>query len=229
VSFAGVLLVPPVLWVVYTGGAHLLTLGSIRRGPSSSRRAALTFDDGPDPLHTPKVLDLLRRFEARGTFFLVGERAMRAPGLVREIVAEGHELGNHTWSHRNLWFCGPRRTVQEIERGHDLLTEVAREAPRWFRPPWGMVNLAVAGVTHRLRTPCVLWSVQPEGLRPVPAARLAEHVLRRAHPGAIVDLHDAPGVPGAPERLRDALPTILSGLLAGGYELVSLGTLLSGA
>jgi peptidoglycan/xylan/chitin deacetylase (PgdA/CDA1 family) len=190
---------------------------------------ALTFDDGPDPIHTPKVLDLLREFDARGTFFLVGQRVARAPELVRRIVAEGHELGNHTWSHRNLWLCGPRETAREIERGHRALEELAGLAPRWFRPPWGMVNLAVFPVARRLRTPCVLWSIQPEGLRPVPPDRLARSVLRRAHPGVIVDLHDAPGVPGAPERLLAALPPILSGLRDEGYELVSLGTLLSRA
>lgn len=226
-SFVPLLLIPPALWAAYTWGAHLLTLGAIRRGPESQRRVALTFDDGPDPVHTPKLLDLLHAFRAHGTFFLVGQRASTAPEVVRRIVAEGHEIGNHTWSHRNLWTCGPRQTAREIEKGHRILAEVARHSPAWFRPPWGMVNLAVFGVTRRLGTPCILWSVQPEGLRPVPPDRLARHVLTRVHPGAIVDLHDAPGVPGAPERLLAALPQILSGLRAQGYAPVSLGALLS--
>jgi len=187
---------------------------------------ALTFDDGPDPVRTPELLDLLREFEVRGTFFLVGQRAMRAPEVVRRIVSEGHEIGNHTWSHRNLWTCGPRQTAGEIERGYRILAEVAGRAPAWFRPPWGVVNLAVFVMTRRLGTPCVLWSVQPEGLRPVPPDRLARYVQARARPGAIVDLHDAEGVRGAPERLLAALPTMISGLRADGYELVSLGTLL---
>ncbi len=219
--------IPPALWAAYTWGAHLLAPTTIRWGSSARRRVALTFDDGPDPVHTPELLDLLRKFEVRGTFFLVGQRAMRAPEVVRRIVSEGHEIGNHTWSHRNLWTCGPRQTAGEIERGHRILAEVAGRAPAWFRPPWGMVNLAVFVVTRRLRTPCVLWSVQPEGLRPVPADRSVRYVLSRAHPGAIVDLHDAEGVRGAPERLLAALPAMISGLRASGYELVSLGTLLS--
>jgi peptidoglycan/xylan/chitin deacetylase (PgdA/CDA1 family) len=229
VSLTTLLLIPPALWMGYTWGAHLLTLGAIRRGPRSGRRVALTFDDGPDLVHTPKLLDLLHEVGARGTFFLVGQRVSQARALVRRIAAEGHEVGNHTWSHRNLWTCGPRETEREIERGHRILEDVAERAPSWFRPPWGAVNLAVFRVIRRLRTPCVLWSVQPEGLRPVPPDRLTSHLLTHAHPGAIVDLHDAPGVRGAPERLLAALPSMLSGLRARGYELVPLGTLLSGA
>lgn len=228
-SLAPLLLIPPALWALYTWGGHVLTLGAIRHGPGARRRLALTFDDGPDPVHTPKVLDLLRSMGAHATFFLVGERAVRVPELVRRIVEEGHELGNHTWSHRNLWACGPRQTVGEIVEGHRVLERAAGSAPRWFRPPWGMVNLAVFRATRRLGTPCVFWSLQPEGLRPVPPARQTRYVLARAHPGAIVDLHDAPGVQGAPERLLAALPSMISGLRARGYELVSLGTLLSGA
>ncbi len=228
-SVAPLFLIPPALWAAYTWGAHLLTLGAIWRGPNTHRRVALTFDDGPDPVHTPKLLDLLQESGAPGTFFLVGQRAARAPDLVRRIVDEGHEIANHTWSHRNLWTCGPRGTEREIERSHWLLTEVAGRPPAWFRPPWGMVNLAAFGVTRRLQTPCVLWTIQPERLRPVPPERLALSVLRRARPGAIVDLHDAEGVAGAPARLLAALPRMISGLKAQGYELVSLRTLLSGA
>lgn len=226
-SLAPLLLLPPALWATYTWGAHLLTLGAIRHGPNTRRRVALTFDDGPDLVHTPKLLNLLQAFGVRGTFFLIGQRASRAPELVRRIVEEGHEIGNHTWSHRNLWACGPRQTAGEIMRGHRILEEIVDHAPRWFRPPWGMVNLAIFAATRRLRTPCVFWSVQPEGLRPVPPDRMADAVLASARPGAIVDLHDAEGVRGAPERLLAALPPMISGLRAQGYELVSLGALLS--
>ncbi len=222
-------LLPPALLAAYTCGAHLFTLGAVWRGPRTRRRLALTFDDGPDPVHTPRLLDALGESGVPGTFFLIGERASRAPRLVRRIADEGHEIGNHTWSHRNLWTWGLRRTEAEIVRGHRVIEELAGDPPRWFRPPWGMVNLAVFSVIRRLRTPCVFWSIQPEGLRPARAERLAARVLARARPGSIVDLHDAPGVRGAPERLLAALPAMTSGLRARGYELVSLGTLLAGA
>ena len=222
-------LLPGALWVGYAAGAHLLALGAIRRGPRTARRVALTFDDGPDLVHTPKVLDLLSEAGARATFFVVGERAAGAPDLVREMVARGHEVENHTWSHANLWFRGPNRTEREITRAHDLIADLTGRPPRFFRPPWGMVNLAVFPTLRRLGTRCVLWSVQPEGLRPVAPAEIAARVIRGIGPGAIVDLHDAEGVRGAPGRLLEALPRMLEGLSAAGYACVPLAELLSPA
>lgn len=228
-SLVRLLLLPPALWATYAWGAHLLTLGAIWSGPRSARRAALTFDDGPDPVHTPRLLALLDEARVRGTFFLVGERVARAPQVARAIAAAGHELGNHTWSHRNLWGCSPRETEREIRRGDEAIASATGQRPRYFRPPWGMVNLAVFPALRRLGTPCVFWSLQPEGLRACPPHRMAERVSRSIRPGAIVDLHDADGVPGAGGRLIEALPTMIERLRAEGYELVPLGELLRAA
>ena len=213
-------------WGVYTWGAHLLTPASSWRGPATARRVALTFDDGPDPAWTPRVLDLLAEKRVRGSFFLVGERAARAPEVVRRIAAEGHEVASHAWTHRSLWLLGPRATESAVGRTHELLTALTGQAPRHFRPPWGMVNAALYGALRRHGERLVFWSLQPEGLRPVPAERQARRVLERAHPGAIVDLHDAEGTPAAPERLLIALPAMIDGLRDAGYELVTVAELL---
>lgn len=223
------LLAPGLLWAGYTAGAHLRAFSSIRRGPGAARRIALTFDDGPDPVNTPKVLALLQAHRARGTFFVIGERAARAPEIVQEMAARGHEVENHSWSHSNLWCCGPRRTAAEISRVQDLVGNLTGRPPQFFRPPWGMVNLAVFPTLRRLGIRCVLWTVQPEGLRAVEPGEIAVRVLRGARPGAIVDLHDAEGVRGAPARLLEALPPMLEGLADAGYECVSLAELLAGA
>jgi peptidoglycan/xylan/chitin deacetylase (PgdA/CDA1 family) len=196
------------------------------RGSGRGRRLALTFDDGPDPAWTPRILDTLAAAGVRATFFLVGERAARAPALVRAMAGAGHEIGNHSWSHRSLWLSGPRQTDDEIGRAHALLADLAGQAPRHFRPPWGMVNAAMFPVLRRWQERCVFWSIQSEGLRRQRAARQAAHVLRRAHPGAIVDLHDAEGVAGAPARLHEALPAMIQGLRASGYSLVTVAELL---
>ncbi len=222
-------LLPYGLWAGYAGGAHLLAVRPIRKGPRNARRLALTFDDGPDPVHTPKVLELLRGAGVHATFFVVGERAARAPGLVREMAAAGHEVENHTWSHSNLWLCGPGRTAREISLVQELVTRLTGRQPRFFRPPWGMMNLAVFPTLRRLGMRCVLWSNQPEGLRSVAPEEMASRVIRGASPGAIVDLHDAEGVRGAPLRLLEALPRMLDGLAAAGYACVSLSELLGDA
>jgi peptidoglycan/xylan/chitin deacetylase (PgdA/CDA1 family) len=226
VTPAAWLLAGPALWGAYTWGSHLLAPWGIWRGRRGGRAVALTFDDGPDPAHTPRVLDILAREGVRGAFFLVGRRAQAAPEIARRIAGEGHDLGNHTWSHRSLWLCGPRETGREIARGHEAIAAAAGQAPRFFRPPWGMTNLAVFPALRRFRTPCVFWTVQPEGRRPAPAARQVFVAARRAGPGAILDLHDADGVPGAGARLVEALPGLIEALRARGYALVPLRDLL---
>lgn len=213
-------------WVGYAWLPHLLTPGCVWRGSSAARRIALTFDDGPDPTWTPRILDALGERGVRGTFFLIGERAARAPGVVRAIAAGGHEIANHSWSHRSLWLCGPRQTDAEIGRAHGVLGDLTGEAPRHFRPPWGMVNAAMFGALRHYGERCIFWSIQSEGLRPQPAAAQAAHVLRRARPGAIVDLHDADGVPGAAARLGEALPRMIDGLRAAGYDFATVADLL---
>ena len=214
-------------WVGWAWLPHLLTPACAWRGPRGARRLALTFDDGPDPVWTPRLLDTLGAAGVRGTFFLIGERAERTPDLVRRMAAEGHEIGNHSWSHRSLWLCGPGATQSEIRRGHECLAELSGTPPRHFRPPWGMVNAAMFTALHRVGERCVFWSIQPEGQRPVPAARQVEYVVARARPGSIVDLHDAEGTPAAGARLLEALPALLERLRARGYAFTTVADLLS--
>ncbi len=214
------------LWAGYTWGSHLLTLGGVRRGRRPGRFAALTFDDGPDPVHTPRVLDILASEGVTATFFLIGQRAAAAPEIARRIASLGHDLGNHTWSHPSLWLCGPRRTEREIVEGHEAVAAAAGRAPRFFRAPWGMTNLAVFPALRRLHTPCVFWTVQPEGRRPVAPERQLHGVTARVKPGAILDLHDADGVPGAGARTVEALPALIAALGEAGYTLVPLRDLL---
>ena len=214
------------LWVGYAWGAHLFTPLATWRGPALGRRIALTFDDGPDAAWTPRIAAALAARGVRATFFMVGRRAHAHPSAVRRVADAGHEIASHGWSHRSLWLCGPRRTEDEIVRAQDRLATLTGRAPRFFRPPWGMVNAALFAALRRAGLTCVFWSVQPEGLRPrAPGAQTA-HVLARAHAGAIVDLHDADGVPGAPERLAAALPTMIDGLRERGYTLTTVGDLL---
>jgi peptidoglycan/xylan/chitin deacetylase (PgdA/CDA1 family) len=187
---------------------------------------ALTFDDGPDRDHTPAVLDLLARESVTAAFFLIGRRATAAPDVARRIAAAGHDLGNHTLSHRSLWGLGPRETAREMRGGHDAIAQTAGRAPTFFRPPWGKTNLAMFPTLRRLGTPCVFWTVQPEGRHVVTPAEQLRRATARVRPGAIFDLHDADGVPGAGERLLATLPGLIAGLRREGYRLVPLRELL---
>jgi peptidoglycan-N-acetylglucosamine deacetylase len=216
-------------WVGYGWGAQCaLPLLAVRRGARGTHRVALTFDDGPDPEATPRLLDLLAAGQARATFFLIGERAARHPAVVRSIVAQGHEVGNHTWHHRNAWFLSPRRTAEEILGGARVLADITGTAPALYRPPWGIVNAAGLRTARASGLTTVLWSLQPEGLRPRSPAEQLGYCRRRLQDGAILDLHDAPGLPGAPERLLRLLPDLLALLADRGLAPVPVSALVSG-
>jgi peptidoglycan-N-acetylglucosamine deacetylase len=215
-------------WAGYAWGAQCgLPLVGVWRGPVGRRQVSLTFDDGPDPDATPRLLRLLAARGARATFFLIGERAVRHPDLVRELLAEGHEVGNHTWRHRNAWFLGPRATQAEIVGGAKVLAEIIGETPRLFRPPWGIVNVPALRIARRAGYTTVLWSIQPEGAWVSPPDDQLRYCRRFLHDGAIIDLHDAPGLPGAPERLLRLMPGLLDLVADRDYATVPVGTLLA--
>lgn len=206
--------------------AGLLHLGAIKRGPAR-RMVALTFDDGPDPAHTPRILDALAHAGVQATFFMVGRYVEAAPHIARAAAAAGHDLGNHTHGHRHLWTLPPGATVAEVDRGAAAIADATGRAPRYFRPPWGMFNWTAYVRAGQLRETRVLWSVRPEGwLSAVGAGEMAARVIRWAHPGAIVNLHDRGGHPTTPLATCAALPGMIAGLRALGYEVVPLRTLI---
>lgn len=216
---------------VYTLGAHAaaewLRIGVVKRGPARPR-VALTFDDCPDPAYTPRVLDALADAGVRATFFMVGRRVAAAGQIARAAAAAGHDLGNHTYSHRHLWSLPPGATVAEVDRGAAALAHATGAMPRYFRPPWGTFNWAAYIRAGQLRELRVLWSVRPEGLIvAADAARMTALVVRQAHPGAIVNLHDCGGHPSTPRETAVALPSMIAGLRRRGFDIVPLRELLA--
>ena len=215
-------------WVAYGWGAQcVLPLLATRRGPTGRRQVSLTFDDGPDPEATPALLERLGARQARATFFLIGERAARHPEVVRAIVAAGHEVGNHTWHHRNAWFLGPRATAEEIVGGARILAQITGQMPTLYRPPWGIVNVPALRTAREHGFTTILWSIQPEGQRARSPEEQLRYCGRRLHDGAILDLHDAPGLPGAPDRLLRLMPALLALLAEREYAPVPVGRLLA--
>jgi peptidoglycan/xylan/chitin deacetylase (PgdA/CDA1 family) len=142
---------------------HAQLFGASISRTKSPRKLAITFDDGPNPSITPKLLDLLARHNARATFFLIGRYARECPELVREIHARGHVLGNHTQTHANLFRLGPAQTRDELSRCQDAIVAAndASAPPRWFRPPWGLRSPWLGKATHELDLRTIMWSLLP--------------------------------------------------------------------
>jgi peptidoglycan/xylan/chitin deacetylase (PgdA/CDA1 family) len=139
-------------------------------------KLAITFDDGPNPAITPKLLDLLAKHNTRTTFFLVGKFVRECPDLTKEILARGHALGNHTDTHPNLFLCGPRKTGEELQRCGDSIHKAAGIEPRWFRPPFGFRSPWLNGIAKSQGMQTVMWTLIPGDWRVKPTEWLIERM-----------------------------------------------------
>lgn len=190
-------------------GPRLLAraFGTVTGVRTAGPAAALSFDDGPDPEATPRLLDLLGRAGARATFFLVGKRAARHPELVARIAAEGHAVGNHGWDHPALPTLKPAAVVDQLRRTAEAIAAAGVARPRLMRPPYGDQSLASHLAARRLGLTVTAWSVVGADWEDDDGATIAGRVLAGLHPGAIVLLHDSLASWGA-ERFRDRGPTL---------------------
>ncbi|MDH3228705.1 MAG: polysaccharide deacetylase family protein [Alphaproteobacteria bacterium] len=150
---------------------------------------ALTFDDGPHPERTPAILDLLAGADAKATFFLVGERAAEHPEIVRRIAREGHEIGNHSWSHPWMPKLSAGRIETELLRCQEVIAGITQQAPRIVRPPYGSRDFRFYRIASRLGLTPALWSLDSLDWTGASAARVLKR-SRRAKGGDIVLLHD---------------------------------------
>lgn len=186
---------------------------------------ALTIDDGPDPLVTPQVLDLLDRYGARATFFCIGDKAARYPELCREIVRRGHAVENHSQHHRHHFsVMGPRGMTREIQAAQDTLTAITGQRPLFFRAPAGLRNPFLDPVLMHLGLRLASWSVRGFDTRVGNAAQVASRLLHRLRAGAILLLHDGNAArtdAGVPVIL-EVLPVVLESAAAAHLRPVTL-------
>lgn len=241
---AAALALAPQAWPLICGGlfanhvilaANSLWPQSPYLGPTLSRlpgeaarrgEVALTFDDGPDPEVTPRVLDLLDAAGARASFFCIGRRAAAHPEIVRETARRGHRVENHTWSHPNLFACyAPAAQREEVERAQEVLAEAAGRRPSFFRAPAGFRNpfldreLQAAGLT------LAAWTRRGYDTVESDPSRVAARLLQGLEAGDVLLLHDGTALRDGGNRVAlEALPRVLDGLAARGLRSVPLGT-----
>ncbi|WP_212831214.1 polysaccharide deacetylase family protein [Catellatospora sp. TT07R-123] len=188
---------------------------------------ALTFDDGPEPDWTPRVLDTLDRLDAPATFFVVGERLRRNAALVRDRYAR-HEVGNHTWAHKDLAQRDDKGVRDQLRRCHDAIADVVGREPTLMRPPWGHLGGTTLTVAEELGYDVVMWSqrMREDVFRADPGG-IAADTAAAARPGAIILAHDV----GDRDRLVtiDHLAEIITGLRDRGLRLVTVSALRAAA
>jgi peptidoglycan-N-acetylglucosamine deacetylase len=182
---------------------------------------SLTFDDGPTSLRTPGLLDILRESNVQATFFVIGKQAEQHPELLRRAVAEGHLIGNHTYSHPSLFcFLTPVRLRREIERGQETIERICGYKPRYFRSPVGLRHPLLNLYLKQANLEYVSWRIRSfDTLAKQPEAVL-KRIFRRVGPGDIILLHDnaAAGV------TLNVLPDLIRELSRQGFEFVTVGS-----
>lgn len=194
------------------------------RLPAADRVVALTFDDGPNPEATPRILDVLRESQVRATFFLLGKYVERWPQLTRRIAGEGHTIGNHGYHHRTLHLRGPAYTRVDLCLGTDAIVRATGTPPKHFRAPHGFRSPWVNGIARELGQRAVGWTLGVWDTDRPGAETIAERVRRGVRPGSIVLLHDGDAYDPDGDRgqTADALSLVIRDLRASGYRFAAL-------
>ena len=184
---------------------------------------AMTFDDGPHPKNTPRLLDMLKERNIKATFFLIGKNVKANPEIVQRIVAEGHEIANHTWDHKMLRSMGPEKINEELQSTQDAIVEACGITPKLYRPPFGAVTTKQEkAIMEKFNYPAINWEVDTNDWKaPRSIAKVHDTVLRDAHAGSIILCHDIH------VETIDAMPTTLDDLKAKGFLFMTISQLIS--
>ena len=175
--------------------------------PTSKMELALTFDDGPLAKNTPQVLSILKENNIKATFFLLGENMYGNEKIIKQIIADGHEIGLHTYSHPNFYKCSEEEIRKEIDMNLDLLQKIANYKPKIIRPPYGIVTKSFLKIAQQKKLTIISWSNDSLDWK--------EDALTKIHPGAIILMHDKSS--NYQESIK-ALPKIIKTLKEEGYS-----------
>ncbi len=183
---------------------------------------AMTFDDGPHPSNTPRLLDMLKQRNIKATFFVVGTNSQAYPQILRRMIAEGHEIANHTWTHANITTLSTDALRRELRDSADAITKATGVTPTLFRPPYGATTANIkALIKSEFGYPSIIWSVDPEDWKRPGVQVVADRLVAGARPGGILLAHDIH------KPTIDAMPSALDRLLAKGFQFVTVSQLIA--
>src|SRR5580700_8679948 len=183
---------------------------------------AMTFDDGPSAENTPRLLEILKQRNIKATFFLIGQNAAANPDIVRRILAEGHEVGNHSWTHPQLSKLSDDRVTAEITKTQDAIKDASGYTPTLLRPPYGAITPRQREwIANQFGLNIILWSVDPLDWKRPGASVITQRILSQTRPGAIILSHDIH------KQTVDAMPATLDALSAKGYKFATVSQLIA--
>lgn len=190
---------------------------------------ALTFDDGPDPSYTNRLLDILKENDVKATFFLVADKAKKNRDIVERMKAEGHGIGMHSLYHKSAWLSLPHETIKEFSKSLSIFSDLGLHIT-YFRPPWGTFNaLTLRGaIKHKLKI--IMWTVEAfDWRKDNTPAKIEDILLSRIEDEDIIVLHDSGGATGAPNNTLKALETTIPKLLKKGFHFITVDESLAGS
>lgn len=187
--------------ILYWFVPFLITAGAgigVLKRKQNTEKLAFTFDDGPNPIYTPMLLDLLRQHHIKATFFIVGSKAEKYPEVIERIHAEGHLIGLHNYVHKSNWLMSPWRIRQDLRQSADIIEKITGERPVYYRPPWGLLNLLDLLLLKQYKM--IHWSVMVEDWSSKGGSeKIEKRLLRDIEKGDVVLLHDCGETMGADE------------------------------
>ncbi len=182
----------------------------------------MTFDDGPHPQNTPRLLNILRDRNIKATFYVIGNCVDRHPHIVRRIVAEGHEIGNHTYTHRKLTTLGSSEVRTEMSKTQAAIVRAAGVKPRTMRPPYGALRTDQRNtIFSEFGYPTIMWSVDPQDWKRPGPSIVSSRILSSSRNGSIILAHDLH------KPTIDAMPRTFDGLLAKGFKFITVSQMLA--
>jgi len=183
---------------------------------------AMTFDDGPSPETTPRLLEILRQRNIKATFFMIGQNAQANPAIVQRILAEGHEIGNHSWTHPQLSKLSDDRVTEEITKTQTAIKNACGYTPVLLRPPYGAITARQKEwIEKQFGLSVIIWSVDPFDWKRPGASVIEQRILAGARPGAIILSHDIH------KQTVDAMPATLDALAAKGFKFATVSQLIA--
>lgn len=199
---------------------------------TTKKVVAFTFDDGPHPIYTQQIMKVFKENDAKGTFYVTGEHVEQYPEIARQLIEEGHEIGNHTYSHPRLAKLTPDETYQELERTDKIIQQtIGLKAPT-FRPPYGSYNEQTVEVANKLGYEFIYWSdgLDTKDFSSPGTDKIIEQVKRELKNGSIILMHDSSEEPECNrDQTVEALSVLLPELKSQGYDIVTVSDLLKSA